>query len=209
MKKLILIMLVIFLTGCTSSNLTDNAYVEIGETIAQLINKHNGNEIINNIINDQSTKATDHSSVNTETIENLVEDYIRQTNINIEYLGMNKVERLKEKTEYDIYLYLDAFNNMYLITINLSIKNLQKNTLIINEYIRTSNVKLLIDNTYLYAPMQTLLNSDFTSTKEVLDENGEINGFLVFHVPKEVVDGSNTIQLLLTDDNTVKYFDVN
>ncbi|TCT16288.1 hypothetical protein EDC18_102305 [Natranaerovirga pectinivora] len=212
MKKLLVIILVIILTGCTSSNLTENAYVEIGETIAQLLNKHNGNEMINinNTINDQlSSEDIVHISSNNEVVDNLVDNYINETNIKIDYLGMNKLERLKEQTEYDIYLYLDAFNDMYLISIELNIQNLQQHSILINEYFRSSSVKLLIDNNYLYTPMQTLLHSDFTSSQKVLDGNDEVNGFVVFHVPKEVIDGSGNIQLLLTDDENVKYFDVN
>jgi hypothetical protein len=191
---------ILLLSGCAgTASYTEDAYTEVGEAFAELILKHQFGETV------EDSKVPTEEKLDVETFESMelsssqdVDDF------SVAFVEMVRQNIIKEKTESEIYPFIEATDNMEFLTVYLDIKNNSIQAKPIEEWVKASNVKLIVNENYLYTPVQTLLDWDLTSINKELGQDEQLEGYLAFQVPTGVLTKKENVKLLLTNENNVQ-----
>ena len=214
MKKTFWIIIFIFifvllLSGCKSSNkLTEEDYDRIAQALANKLEENK--EIKNKPEEDNTTKNEINTKdmVINENIENKVvlinnssendnkvdSKQLIIDNKQITVKSYERIDRLKDNTNTDIYAYVDALENKDFLKINIIVTNTSNEVKSIKELLSNDLLKLEI-NTVSYPHMVTMLDKDLSSMEVELKPNESIEGFLAFQVDEKILSENNAMQM--------------
>ncbi|MFP4698032.1 MAG: hypothetical protein ACLFMO_04930 [Eubacteriales bacterium] len=212
MKKIavIITLSILILAGCADENLPDEAYEEMGNNLANLLMKYEQDELNESEDNKDNSSLDDSAIVEDETKEekNNETELAIENDFKIETLEIKQLETLKEISDKEVYAYIDANEGMDFVTIHLNIQNISDGTIPFGRWTESNQIKLIINDMYLYTPFKTLMDLDFTSIEQDIDVGESIEGYYAFLIPENVLIEVESTKLFISNENDSRVFNV-